>query len=234
MATKPGGGKSPCPLSDLPLGWDSPGLSSKPRVACDSRYGLEHRPPLCRAPSVKGRTIRGTDHGTFCESKNVARWLGVWCALCWVRESIRGPYGLGARFEGRRCISPWIRMQLMLNLTSTVNSLTARTDTCPAASFMESSSGVHGVEVMGGEPACPQGQSLLPRAVSCTSAGAWDLTGIRNDLSLGHGTTHTRFLSRQGLPTGAASSLKRQGPCPAGGSSLTLKATFPSFSLSAV
>ena len=30
MATKAGGGKSHCLLSDLPLGWDSTGLSSRP------------------------------------------------------------------------------------------------------------------------------------------------------------------------------------------------------------
>lgn len=40
MATKPGGGKSPCPFSDLPLGWDSMGLSSRPCTVLDSGCGL--------------------------------------------------------------------------------------------------------------------------------------------------------------------------------------------------
>lgn len=40
MATKPGGGKSPCPFSDLPLGWDSMGLRSRPCTALDSGCGL--------------------------------------------------------------------------------------------------------------------------------------------------------------------------------------------------
>lgn len=93
VATKPGGGKSHCPLCDLPQGWDSTGLSSRTWVVCDSRCDLGHRPPLWRPPSVKGRPTSGGVQGPFCGSQQVARWARCVVSSVLARVSIRGPYG---------------------------------------------------------------------------------------------------------------------------------------------
>ena len=141
VATKPGGGKSHCPLCDLPQGWDSTGLSSRTWVVCDSRCDLGHRPPLWRPP--------------ICERKAHIRWCSrafLWIsASCWQMGQMCGVLGAGpgehqrslwgnrAGFKGSQHISPWIRTGSIVNFYSMVNSLRARIQSYPAVSSMESS-----------------------------------------------------------------------------------------------
>lgn len=93
VATKPGGGKSHCPLCDLPQGWDSTGPSSRTCAVCDSRCGLGRGPSLWRPPSVKGRPTSGGVQGPFCGSQQAARRARYVVCSVLGRVSVRGPYG---------------------------------------------------------------------------------------------------------------------------------------------
>lgn len=118
MATKPGGGKSPCPFSDLPLGWDSMGPSPGLCTALDLGCGLGPDPNP-RTLSVEGRAISDVVQGPFCGSKQAARWPGMWHASR-VSVSVRvltGPQELSLR-AGGQCAPFLDSTELILNLTS--------------------------------------------------------------------------------------------------------------------
>lgn len=120
VATKPGGGKSHCPLSDLPLGWDSTGLCSRTCAVCDSGYGLGHRAPLWRPRSVKGRPMSGSGLRAFPSiSASCQPARSVICSVLGQGEHQRSLGGKRARFKGRQHISAWIRTEWIMNLTST-------------------------------------------------------------------------------------------------------------------
>lgn len=108
VATKPGGGKSHCPLSDLPLGGDSMGLSSRTCTACDSRCGLgpSGDPRLQKEGPSRVASRRPSVDQAGCQ---MARHV---VGSVWVRVSVRNRAG----FEGGLYISPWISIELILNL----------------------------------------------------------------------------------------------------------------------